>query len=419
MIVVATELPGPLEVVAIAVAALVVPSTTQAVLVALHETAHAAMARAVGFAVAEMDLGRGPARWVRWCGDALVTVRSLPTHGHVRVLYRGRRWLRTRIAAVALAGPLMNVAMAIGLQLAVAASLAENEFFTLRGIALWSMALTGWVMAIGGIVPALAGARGGVSTDVAFALHIGRATAAELAIGLAANVGMQVRHRFDRAFLEGDATAAAAIVESELARPDHDAAWWGDAALLALARGEAAQALALDERHAASVRTALAAQRAAPGRLPPAQLLELQDGELALAVARAFFLAHVGTESALAEAERLSAAWPSRARSWAPRGARAAALRTRGLVLLRRGAAAAAVPCLRRAVASHEPHWLRALGLGHLALALARLGQGTAARREAGRARRLHPQSLLLPAVLREIDDVLAAAAGASAAAIR
>ena len=60
-----------------------------------------------------------------------------------------------------------------------------------------------------------------------------------------------------------------------------------------------------------------------------------------------------------------------------------------------------------------------AAGDQYKALALARLGQGTAARREAGRARRLHPQSLLLPAVLREIDDVLAAAAGASAAAIR
>ncbi len=399
-----------------------VPFAAQLVLCVLHELAHALAAMLVGFRVVEIDLGRGPAWFARWWAGACVTLRPWPLHGYVRSLYRGRRWLRTRLVVVAMAGPLLNVLVAVAMQSATVAVLDDGEFFTARGALLWATTLSCWVLALGAFVPTLVGGRSSFwSTDVRFAWLAARATAAQLDEGLAANAVQAAQHRFERAFHAGDLAVAEAELAARVAANGHDEASWSDTALLQLARGDAAAAFAAHERAEAAGRAAIARRRADSPDLPAAERVLLQEHERQLAIARAFFLVQRGDADALGEAQAIVAAWPTGRRRTAPVATHAAMLRTRGELLLAQGQPAAAVPLLRAAVRGHEPHWLRAIGMALLAQALLRAGGAAVveeAVRWAARARRLDPHGPLLPRRLLPVEAALAERR-ASAAAIR
>lgn len=410
---------APFSLVAAVLAYALVPFATQLLLCLLHELAHALAAMLVGCRVVEIDLGRGPAWFARWWGGACVTLRPWPLHGYVRSLYRGRRWLRTRLVAVVMAGPLLNVLVAVAMQSVTGAVLEAGEYFTARGALLWATTLSCWVLALGAFVPALVGGRSGFwSTDVRFAWLAARATEAQLADGLAANAMQAAQHRFERAFHVSDLAAAEAELAARVAANGHDEASWSDSALLQLARGDAVAAFAAHERAEAAGRAAIAWRRADGPDLPAAQRVLLQEHERQLAIARAFFLVQRGDADALAEAQAIVAAWPTGRRRTAPPATHAAMLRTRGELLLAQGQPAAAVPLLRAAVRGHEPYWLRAIGMALLATALLRTDGAPEAVLWARRARSIDPHGPLLPRRLRPVEAALAERR-ASAAAIR
>lgn len=412
----------PFSLVAAVLAYALVPFATQLVLCVLHELAHVLAAMLVGFRVVEIDLGRGPAWFARWWAGACVTLRPWPLHGYVRSLYRGRRWLRTRLAVVAMAGPLLNVLVAVAMQSATWAVLDDGEYFTARGALLWATTLSCWMLAFGAFAPALLGGRRGFwSLDVQFSWAAMRASQAELDEGLVANAVQAVQHRFERAFHGGDLAAAEAELATRVAANGPDEASWSDAALLALARGDAAAAFAAHERAEAAARDAAPTSHGQAGAPSLAARAARHEHALQLAIVRAFLLVQRGDVAALAEAQALAAAWPTGRRAGVPTATRTAMLRTRGELLLAQGQPAAAVPLLRAAVRGHEPYWLRAIGMALLAQALLRAG-GDAAVAEAGRwadrARRLDPHGPLLPRHLRPVEAALAERR-ASAAAIR
>lgn len=413
---------APFSLVAAVLAYALVPFATQLLLCVLHELAHVLAAMLVGFRVVEIDLGRGPAWFARWWGGALVTVRPWPVHGYVCALYRGRRWLRPRLVAVALAGPLLNVLAAVAMQVVTSAVLDDGEYFTARGALLWATTLSCWVLALGAFVPAVVGGRRGFfSSDVQFAWLAARASEAQLAAGLVANAAQAAQHRFERAFHTGDLAAAEAELTARVAANGPDEASWSDAALLALARGDASAAFAMHEQAEAAAREAAPASHGQSGAPSLAARAARHEHAQQLAIVRAFFLVQRGDVAALAEAQALAAGWPTGRRAGVPTATRTAMLRTRGELLLAQGQPAAAVPLLRAAVRGHEPYWLRAIGMALLAQALLRAG-GAAAVAEAGRwadrARRLDPHGPLLPRHLRPVEAALAERR-ASAAAIR
>ena len=77
-------------------------------------------------------------------------------------------------------------------------------------------------------------------------------------------------------------------------------------------------------------------------------------------------------------------------------------------MLLRHGRVAEAMRALRAAVRGHEPHWLRALGMAHLAEAFVHARHWHEAARWARKARRLDPTGPLLPLFLRPVEAALA-----------
>lgn len=413
---------APFSLVAAVLAYALAPIGTQLLLCVLHELAHVLAAMLVGFRVVEIDLGRGPAWFARWWGGACVTLRPWPLHGYVRSLYRGRRWLRTRLAAVALAGPLWNVLAAVAMQVVTSAVLDDGEYFTARGALLWATTLSCWVLALGAFVPALVGGRRGFfSSDVQFAWLAARANDAQLDDGLAANLTQAAQHRFERAFHRGDLAVAEAELSARVAANGPDEASWSDAALFALARGDATVAFAAHERAEAAARAAASVDQ--PDAAAPSLAARAARHEHAqqLAVARTFFLVQRGDPAALAEAQALAAAWPTGRYRGVPTATRTAMLRTRGELLLAQGQPAAAVPLLRAAVRGHEPYWLRAIGMALLAQALLGAGGASAvaeAVRWAARARQLDPHGPLLPRHRRLFEAALAERR-ASAAAIR
>lgn len=385
------------------------PLATQFVLCFVHELAHVLASLLVGFRVVEIDLGRGPARFARWWGGACVTLRPWPLHGYVRSLYRGRRWLRTRLVAVALAGPLSNLLVALAMQMVTNRCLDDGEYFTARGAALWAITLSCWMLAVAAVTPALLGGRAGWwSVDVRFAWIAARASSAQLEDGLQANAVQAAEHRFAQAFHRGDLVVAERELAMRLAAAAPDASTWCDAAWLHLARGEAAAAVAANEQAMQRGRAAIAAARA-NGPLPVAQRAAMLAQEQQFAIERAFFLSQRGDAAGRDEALALVASWPTERRRFAgPAEWRAAMARVRGAVLLAAAQPAAAVPFLQVAVRGHEPYWLRALAMAQLALALARTGRPVEAQVWARRARRLDPHGPLLSHPLQQVDAALA-----------
>jgi membrane-associated protease RseP (regulator of RpoE activity) len=79
----------------------------------LHEAAHALVARRAGCRVARVSLGVGPVLWTPRISGADVLIRPIPLVGHV--MWESARASRATRVRVALAGPLVTLALAVGL----------------------------------------------------------------------------------------------------------------------------------------------------------------------------------------------------------------------------------------------------------------------------------------------------------------
>jgi len=360
------------------------------VVVVVHELAHAVVGRLMGFDVAEVQFGTGPAWWTFWVGRVRVTVRNWPDHGYVVVHYRSRRWLRARIVALGLAGPAADLASC-----GVAwwwASVAEGPW---QAVAFY-IAMVLALVALGGLVPLRQ--RGG-NSDMALVLEVLRAPR-EVVEGLVVAYPMlSTIHAWQCAFEQGRLDDAQVLLAAH--RRDPASAGWTSsmASLLSVARGDFERALGEQEASDAHDRAAL----------PQGAVLDrrvARDRELTMATNRAFVLILIDRPEARAEALRLVAGWPVRPLD--RREQQTAMARTRGLVLLRHGRVAEAMRALRAAVRGHEPHWLRALGMAHLAEAFVHARHWHEAARWARKARRLDPTGPLLPLFLRPVEAALA-----------
>lgn len=366
----------------------------------VHESAHAVVGRLCGFDVIEVQFGSGPAWWARWFGRIRITFHNWPTHGHVVALYRGERWMRTRIALFALAGPVSNLAL-----FAAAWAWAAVAGDPWQFVAMFCVMQTGWITAWSFVPRTL---RNGAKSDLQIVLAVARLDPSTVPTMVAHYGVLAAHHECQRAFELGRLDVAEGVLAAHRGDPVH-VGWTGSMAiLLALSRGDPQRALVeLDRGRAAllAVVNPPAESAAAPRELG----LEWE-------INRAFVMAAIGTEEATAAAMRLVSSWPSARHA---RGESAvAAQRTRGLVLLRRGSVGHAIVCLRAALRGHEPHWLRALGMAHLAEAFVHTRHFDEAARWARKARRLDPTGPLLPLFLRPVEAALAQRR-APAAAIR
>lgn len=308
------------------------------IVVVVHELAHAVVGRLVGFDVVEVQLGTGPAWWAFWVGKVRATVRNWPDHGHVVLHYRGRRWLRARIVACALAGPLADLA-SFGLACWWAA-VAEGPW---QGVALY-IAMVLALVASAALVPFR---RRGGNSDMALVLDVLRAPR-EVVEGLVvAYPVLSTIHAWQCAFEQGRLDDAQVLLAAHQRDPA-SAGWTSSlASLLSIARGDFERALVEQD---ASDAHELAAR-------PQGAVLDrrvVRDRELAVATNRAFLLILIDRPDARAEALRLVAGWPVRPLDH--REQQTAMARTRGLVLLRHGRVAEAMRALRAAVRGHEAH---------------------------------------------------------------
>jgi hypothetical protein len=79
--------------------------------VAMHEASHALVAWGVGLHVERAVVGVGSTVWKWSNGETDLELRAVPFGGHVSVTAPSGRWLRARLAAVCLAGPLANLVL--------------------------------------------------------------------------------------------------------------------------------------------------------------------------------------------------------------------------------------------------------------------------------------------------------------------
>lgn len=356
----------------------------------VHESAHALVGRLSGFDVIEVQFGSGPAWWARWFGRIRITFHNWPTHGHVLALYRGERWLRPRIALFALAGPVSNLALFAAAWAWVA--VAEHPW---QLVAFFCMVQTGWTAAWSFVPRTL---RNGAQSDLQIVLAVARLDPSTVPAMVAHYGVLAAHHECQRAFELGRLDVAEGVLAAHRGDPVH-VGWTGSMAiLLALSRGDPERALVESERG----RAALQAVADPPGESAAAA----RERRLEWEINRAFVMAAIGTEEATAAAMRLVSSWPSARHA---RGESVvAAQRTRGLVLLRRGSVGHAIVCLRAALRGHEPHWLRALGMAHLAEAFVHARHFDEAARWARKARRLDPTGPLLSIFLRPVEAALA-----------
>lgn len=368
-----------------------------------HEMGHALVGRLCGFDVIEMQFGTGPAWWARWFGRMRITLSNWPTHGHVRALFRGERWLRTRVALFALGGPMANLAMFAAACGCVAA--LERPW----SLVAWFGAAMAGVNAGLSFVPRTL--RNGAPNDLRIVLAACRLDSAEIRTLLGSYEAMVAYHECHRAFELGRLEVA----ERTLALHRGDAAHGGwtswIAVLLALSRGELQKALAeLDQGEQDQREQSQGAQeQGAAGARPQAASAssdELREQQFVREINRAFVLAAIGTEVACAEALQLVEAWSNR--YVASDETSVAARRTRAMVLARVGRVAESIFELRAALRGHEAHWLRAIGMACLADAFVRARNWREAARWAKKARRLDRTGPLLTRFLQPVEAALA-----------
>lgn len=400
---------GPLHDAAILVVWFTLPVVTIALLIVVHEAAHALTGWALRFRVTSIDIGGGPIWSAFWIGAAKVTLARWPTHGFVHVVRQHRRFLRTRMVLFFAAGPAVTIACAVSLHVLASRARIETTWSDVGSFALTTSTFYAWALAVASMLPMRWGRHGLWRSDMLQVFDALRLDEARIDAILSSVPAASRRADYWAAFLRGHLDRAASVLGP---RPDAAAErcdWHIDASLLAFVRDGLAAAME-HQRQAEHAATCLLGELERTGPKPtPAQRAARHRLTRVLQVNRAFFLAHSDVPAELAEAAALAERW--RGSSGADTTMRAAEMRTRGLVLLHSGRVGAGISELRRALGSTEEHWLRALGAAYLAYGHALRGETRKTRRYVRMANRLSPANPLLAVRLRRIEEALQAAA--------
>jgi len=110
-----------------------------------HELGHAIVARAVGWRVYQIVIGIGkPLFKRRWFG-ILFDIRTIPIGGVTWMTPKDTRWFRTKRFLAVLAGPAVNIAMALGIVIVLQGSLTNFDLVDLPSAALLFIWANLWV----------------------------------------------------------------------------------------------------------------------------------------------------------------------------------------------------------------------------------------------------------------------------------
>lgn len=365
-----------------------------AVIVIVHELAHAAVARLVGLGVQQINVGGGAALRAWWWGSTLVTIGRWPDHGLVYMTHPAVVGLRWRAIAAILAGPLANVACAAPF---VVVYLQHGDDSRVPTTVVVGCVLS-LVAVVTGFVPARWGRHDQQSSDVLLVAQWAQITPEELEATIEHSRLGELHHRFDRMLAHGDHDAAMCLVDEVLAREEVTWHWLESRALLRSAMGDGQGALA-DHRESSAARAAYYQQLEdqVPAERKAEYLAERRSAESAHRINAAYFLAMTGDARDLREADEMTSAVSKQVRSGS--NARAGAQRTRGLVLLRLGKPVLAQSLLEASLRCSDSSWMRGLSMEYLALACAAQGRGREASRWRRRARRFGPHSKIAAAV--------------------
>ena len=368
-------------------------------LILVHELAHASAGWLVGLRVREIYVGGGQPCAIIWLKRAVFVLGLRPTHGYVRFMHVRRAGLRWRALFAVAAGPIMNVVVAVGLLVLFVRGGGLASMNAGFQPSLWVLSATAALLAVVAWLPRRV-SKSGSASDVAIMRELLRATQSDLD---AQFESQQVEvFEFYQDFQRGDLEACAHRLRAlEHARGDDEALAVGVSScrsLLALATGECDAAVEHARAAAALSGKAVVceAQRAGGADSQVVKRIEAARRESArLHEANlAFMIAHDPSQdqrAALRDATRLL----SGVAEHDP--VRAALLRTRAVLLIAVEQPESAIAALRQALRHDEPFWLRALTMACLAHAHAMRGETGDARKWLRRARRLHPQSPLLP----------------------
>lgn len=370
------------------------------VAIAVHEFAHAAAAVLVGFRPTSIHIGSGPCIWARWIRNVRLELHSDPWAGRVEFVPRARSHLKLRLLAVYLAGPCSVVALAAAcwaIESSVRMPFVEAKH--IADVPIPSIVLT--LIAVLGFAPIR---RGQVVSDTLLCWRTLRTDRAQLADWATSFETLDLVERMTQSFLLGKREEFDEFAQRLAARHLGAPVANGFRALVLTSERNFEGALAAHEDSVAAMRSEVSSS---PGT---DREREEAENELrsTIAINRAFHLAMLNTAAAIAEARNISNSWV-RPGGMAIEGG-VAAERTRGLVLLLDGDVERGSHYLRKALAAEEPYWLRALTMSFLALGHALQKEPRAAQRLLRRARRLHPQSLLIPLIAKRVEAALATA---------
>ncbi|MGE3172528.1 MAG: site-2 protease family protein [Planctomycetota bacterium] len=381
-----------------------------------HELAHAVAVVLLRGRVLSGHVGAGAHVWpVRWFG-ARWELRWRPTHGIVHFVLPPGRFRRVRMLAVLLAGPAASTTVAaLGwIALFALGGVFPADSSPALGVACLVVGVAAMVcslLALQAWLPTWIRMPNGdrVLSDVKQALQLPRTPPIDPAKLAAAQALLLAAHEQWEAFLAGDYRKALKM-HGETPRYDGDEVpHLTQQALYVWPIEGAAAALRLVETALDRFPTWAQARLAATADRGAATAIRdyLDELQVQLRTNRAFFGAVAGDPELLRRADRHSRELVVHC------GHEPAALRTRGLIDLQLGNVREGMNLLRRAWRMTEPAYLRSLCALYLAYGHALRGDVSGARRMQRRARRLHPQNLMLQDIGARIDALHAAARSA------
>jgi hypothetical protein len=336
----------------------------------LHECGHALAAWLVGLRVNRIVLGTGKRIWRGRMRGIPVEIRAMPSIGFTFISPKSPTFVRTRMFVGVLAGPLVNLALALMTTPALIAFLDRTKVtHPLAGFSpLGMLCLGNWIALLSSLAPSRVTSTeyGSTSTDGTKLLTVPFMTKERVRALLAAD---NVR---DWMILreEGDFQGARRLLED--ARTRHP-----DAAELDVLLGVTLLDLRADHQARDLFRAVLTRD-----------LPEATRGLLLNNVAYADFL--IGADELRDEAEEHSE------RAMETCGTLPAVLGTRGSVLIWAGRPTEGIPLVRRSFDSHHEPTPRALNACALAMGFVALGDGAAAASWLAVARACDPSCVLL-----------------------
>lgn len=353
----------------------------------------------VDFRVRCVTFGSGPCVRACWIRGVRIEWHLWPFDGFTAFAPRGTENLKSRLLVVTLAGPLTLVALGfLGRYLGELEALVGVDglhVLGLRGIEwfIWSVAASCFLPVGGRSHPSYG----------RMLWQLIRSSRAELESSSSYWHNLELEDRHELPFLLGDAATSERVLRERLAANSDDFGPLSWLAILRASVGDFDDALAYQNLYEAKLSEWMANH---PASDAATRMLHRQLRRQA-SIHRAFHLALRSKTEDVAEARKLSESWGPDKEPWSE--SKVAIQRTRGFVLLHTEEKSRARNCLRRAISGSEPYWLRAIGMACLALAHAELREPSDARNMLRRARRLHPQSLLVPQIAAKVDTVLAA----------